>query len=72
MTEVELGCDNKSASFDPNFFLTLSSSLVEISLHAENQLPRLSGSALKVYVGWWWVSLNYVVTPTLYWVAVGP
>jgi hypothetical protein len=26
-------------------------------LHPENQLPTLSGSALKVYVvvgGWWW------------------
>ena len=42
---------------------------VKIRLHTENQLPRLSGSALKVCVGW--VPLNYVVTPTVYWVEVG-
>jgi hypothetical protein len=34
---------------------------VKIRLHTENQLPTLSGSALKVYMwvvvgggGWWW------------------
>jgi hypothetical protein len=34
------------------FFGGLLSSWVKIRLHAENQLPRLSGSALKVPVGW--------------------
>jgi hypothetical protein len=28
--------------------------LVKIRFHTENQLPMLSGSALKVPVGWWW------------------
>jgi hypothetical protein len=32
--------------------LLISSSLVKIRLHTENQLPRLPGSALKVPVGW--------------------
>ena len=31
-------------SGDPNFFLDISSSWVEISLHTEFQLPRLPGS----------------------------
>jgi hypothetical protein len=35
----------------PYFFLHISTSWVKIRLHAENQLPRLPGSALKVYVG---------------------
>ena len=39
-------------SGDPNFVLHISSSWVKIRLYAENQLPRLSGSALKVCVGW--------------------
>ena len=30
---------------DPNFFLYISSSWVEISLHAKFQLPSMSGSA---------------------------
>ena len=38
---------------DPYFLLHISSSLVKIRLHTENQLPKLSGSALKVVV-WWW------------------
>ena len=52
-------------SGDPNFFLHISSSWVKIRLHAENHLPRLPGSALKVsVVGWWgWVPAHYVVTP---------
>ena len=36
----------------PFFFWGCLSSLVKIRLHTENQLPRLSGSALKV-PGWW-------------------
>ena len=34
------------------FFLHISSSWVKIRLLAENHLPRLPGSALKVCVGW--------------------
>jgi hypothetical protein len=34
------------------FFLHISSSWVKIRLHTENQLPGLSGSALKVWLGW--------------------
>ena len=41
----------------PIFFLHISSIWVKIRLHTENQLPRLSGSGLKVcggvVVGWW-------------------
>ena len=37
----------------PKFFLYISSSWVKIRLHTENQLPRWSGSALKVCLGWW-------------------
>jgi hypothetical protein len=33
-------------------FLNISSSWVKIRLYSENQLPRLSGSGLKVCVGW--------------------
>ena len=33
---------------DPYFFLHISFSWVKIRLHTENQLPTLSGSALKV------------------------
>ena len=51
-----------------------SSSWVKIRLHTENQLPGLPGSALTVceVVGglWLWVTLNYVVTTTLYCVKV--
>ena len=55
---------------DPNFVKHISSSWVKIRLDAENQLPKLPGSALKVCVGWgggggWWVPVHYVVTPTL-------
>ena len=35
---------------DPYFFLHISSSWVKIRLNTENQLPKLSGSALKVVV----------------------
>ena len=62
----------------PNLFLQISSSWVKMRLHTKNQLPRLSGSALKICDEWWlgrvmggWVPLNYVVTPTLYWIEVG-
>ena len=38
---------------DPYFFLHISSSWVKTRLDTENQLPRSSGSALKVcVVGW--------------------
>ena len=37
--------------FDPNLFCPISFSLVKIRLYTENQLPRFSGSALKVCVG---------------------
>ena len=35
---------------DPNLFLHICSSWVKIRLHAENYIPMLSGSALKVSV----------------------
>ena len=50
-------------SGDHNFLLQISSSWVKIKLHSDNQLPRLWL--------WWWVPLNYVVTPNSYWVEVG-
>jgi hypothetical protein len=71
----------KSSSIFKNIELAFhnSSSWVQIRLHTENQLPGLPGSALKVCVGgggvgWGgvgWVPLNYVVTPTSFWVGVG-
>ena len=58
---------------DPYFFLHILSSCAEIRLHAKNQHPGVSGSALKVsvvvVVGW--VPPDYVVIPTSYWVEVG-
>ena len=36
---------------NPQFFLHFVSSWVKIRLHTENQLPMLSGSALKVKLG---------------------
>ena len=39
-------------SCDANFFNRHSSSWAKIRLHTENQLSMLSGSALKVCVGW--------------------
>ena len=41
-------CRYSGGSGDLYFFLHISSSQVKIRLHTENQLPRLSGSALKV------------------------
>ena len=47
------------ALLSPACFLHISSSWVKIRLHTENQLPKLSGSFLKVvvggvgWVGWW-------------------
>ena len=56
-------------SGDPYFFLHNSSSWVKIRLHTKNQLPRLSGSALKVsvvVVGWGGGGpTKYFVTPNL-------
>ena len=58
------------ASADPDF-LHISSSCVTIRLHTKLQLPRLTGSALKVCVIWCGVvgsvggPTNYLVTPTL-------
>jgi hypothetical protein len=41
---------------NPIFFLSISSSWVNIRLHTKNQLYTLSGSSLKVcVVGGWWV-----------------
>ena len=54
---VELDCDNNYNNFLNNFFggsgnlyffLYVSSNWVKISLHTENQLHKLPGSALKV------------------------
>ena len=44
-------------SGDPNFFLHISFTKVNIRLHTKNHRPMLPGSALKVCVvggGWWW------------------
>ena len=38
--------------WNPNFILHISPSWVKIRLYAENQLPGMPGSALKV-PGWW-------------------
>ena len=43
-----VGGEEGGGSGDPYFFLHISSSWVKIRLHTENQLPKLSGSALKV------------------------
>ena len=54
--------------WDPIFLLLhISSSWVKIRLHTENQLPRLPGSTLKVYVGGGGVGgpTKYFVTPNL-------
>ena len=50
----------------PIFLLHISSSWVEISLHTENQPPRLSRSALKVSLGG--VDGGLVGGPTKYFV----
>jgi hypothetical protein len=39
-------------SGDPNFCCPISFSWVKIRLYTQNQLPRSSGSALKVCGGW--------------------
>ena len=44
---------------DPYFFLHISSSWVKIRLHTENELPMLSGSALKVELVGGWVDWSY-------------
>ena len=58
---------------DPYFFLHILSSCVKIRLHTKNQLPGVSGSALKVSVvvaakgcrSEKYVPTNYVVNPNL-------
>ena len=50
---------------DPYFFLHISSSWVKIRLYAENQLPMMSGSALKVVVGGGWVVVVLLSTLSL-------
>ena len=48
---------------NPIFFLSISSSWVNLSLHTENQLYTLPGSALKVCVGGWVVlKVNLVIS----------
>jgi hypothetical protein len=64
--------------------IDIASNLVKLRLHAKNPIPRLLGSALKVYLGGvyygnmmqytttiWWDPLNNVVKPTSSWVEVG-
>ena len=46
----------------PQFFLYISPSQFTIGLHTKNQLPRWSGSALKVLSGGWWVGGGSTVT----------
>ena len=51
-------------SGDPNFFLHISFTKVNIRLHTKNHRPMLPGSALKVCVeggGWWWWWVGVVV-----------
>ena len=59
----------------PIFFLHISSSWVIIRLHTENELPVLSGSIIKVLLGWWGgvvvVQLITLSTPTLVEVELG-
>ena len=51
---------------DTYFFLHILSSCVKIRLHTKNQLPGVSGSALKVVVGWGgWVGWVVVQLTTL-------
>ena len=52
---------------DPDFWLHIFSSWVNMRLHTKNQLPGLPGSTLKVsvMVGWRLVQADYVVTPNL-------
>jgi hypothetical protein len=56
------------------FFWGCLSSWVKIRLHTENQLPILSGSALKVELGWGGVvggPTNNLVYPNYSWVEFG-
>ena len=60
----------------PQFFLHISSTWVKIRLYTENQLPRLSGSGLKVCGGGvggvgGGLHTNCLVTPTSFLVEVG-
>ena len=41
-----------------NFFLQISLSWDKMSFHVEFHLPRLPGSALKVFGGWWVVGVE--------------
>jgi hypothetical protein len=53
-----------------SFFYGTPSSWVKIRLYTENQLPKLSGSALKVCCGGVdGLYTNYVVTPTHIWLS---
>ena len=51
-TFVYASSQGQHTHFAQTNFLHISSSWVKIRLHTENQLPRLPGSALKVYSGW--------------------
>jgi hypothetical protein len=58
----------------PIMFLHISSIWVKIMLYTENQLPRLSGSGLKVcdgVVGVGGLDTNCLVTPTSFLIEVG-
>ena len=61
-------------SGDPYIFLHISSSWVKIRLHTENQLPGLSGSALKDWLGWvggvGWGGVGWGGGPTDYFVTL--
>jgi hypothetical protein len=54
---LKLGCDNNAVISGHYVFnaarllLHISSSWVKIRLYTKNQLPRLSGSGLKIYGG---------------------
>jgi hypothetical protein len=56
--ELELELQLGGRGGNPNFFLCLSSSLVNLSLHTENQLCIMLGSALTVCVVDEWVVVN--------------
>ena len=56
---------------DPYIFLHISSSFVKIRLHTENELPRLSRSALKV-PGWVHYGYKVQYTMAIRWVGSYP